>query len=190
MRDGWPERIEITAELRARCAMAGLPEPTAADATECLAWHQSAGRRSEDWGASLVRWMGAAKRMRDAAPRRPQDAPASPEQAARLATWREAYAAGVAAGKGGPFAASSSGDADLADAVRAHGKRWRTGNGEPIAEGDIPGWLRAKAEDFARWVTRGAERDVNMPAYYNGFQAKGFVRWLNETNTGALRAAP
>lgn len=155
--------------------MAGLPEPTPADAAMCLAWHQGEGRRAEDWGARLVWWMGR-ERMRRGA-QAASGAPAADGEALALVA---AYERGVAAGKGGPYACPPAQHGELLAAVAQHGRRWRSGSGEPITGADRLAWLDAKASEFASWLLG---RDEKERAFYSSFGPRGFARWLNETNT-------
>lgn len=63
-----PENIEITEAIRARCAIAGAPLPTAADVQHCLADARAKGHEREDWGAHLVGWMIREKNIRARVP--------------------------------------------------------------------------------------------------------------------------
>jgi hypothetical protein len=96
-----------------------------------------------------------------------------------MVRYREAYVAGVTAGKGSPWAwppmpGAKYADQDLGLAISTFAKSRSTGQG---LRGDkLTGWIAAAAEDFVRHVLE-AEDD---PKFWSNFAPKGLVRFLNQ----------
>ena len=108
----------------------------------------------------------------------------TPEEKRELAVerYRKAYEAGIAKGKGGPFAMPRGQDGELHSALLAHARGGTTGN--PLRGDILLQWISAYAESFAQWL---AKEDSRMIGIYSAYGPKGFLRWLNEQSTQTAR---
>ncbi len=93
-----------------------------------------------------------------------------------------AYCAGIAKGKGGPFAWSGSqydlGDLGQVISVFAHELKSK----KPLRGERLLGWIEDAACDFATWV--GEQKDPETPRYYSAYRPKGCLKFLNEQERG------
>lgn len=96
--------------------------------------------------------------------------------------YREAYEAGVAKGKGSPFAMPRGQDGDLHTALLAHARGGTTG--KPLRGDVLLQWIGVYAEAFAQWLTTQDEKTL---AFYSSYAPRGFLKWLNEQDRGARR---
>jgi hypothetical protein len=95
------------------------------------------------------------------------------------ARYREAYTAGVTAGKGSPWAwppmpGAKYADQDLGLAILTFAKSRSTG--QPLRGEKLTGWIQAAAEDFVRHVLESGDE----PKFWSNFAPKGLVRFLNQ----------
>lgn len=95
--------------------------------------------------------------------------------------YREAYEAGIAAGKGVErFAMPRKQAGELHQAMLAYARGGKTGKllrGPRCLE-----WIRVFAEEFARWLAKEARDKPQMAGFYSGYGPTGFLKWLNEQN--------
>lgn len=178
--DEYPTDVPITESVLASCEMAAAPPPTQADVVEMLAWHRKEGKRSNDWEASLVWWMGNAKRMRLKGASR--GGHASSDAGSII---EALYGASITRGRGAAYSCPQGTEPLLRRTFADQGIDGATGN--KLGEEDLEPWLSAEAETFARWLLKESKTDSKMLQWYSDYGPKGFQKRMNEI--GSAEAA-
>lgn len=106
------------------------------------------------------------------------EAASEPEPETSRDRYIRAYCAGIAAGKGGPFAWSGN-EWDLGDlgqliAVFAHEIKTK----KPLRGEKLLMFIEDAAKDFATWINQ--QKDPKTVQFYSAYRPKGCLRFLNE----------
>lgn len=116
---------------------------------------------------------------REGEPEREPEAEATTEVKPAKFRYREAYARGIAKGKGSPWAWPPSpqdawADKDLGSAIVTFAHSESTGKG--LRGDDLIGWIEAAAQDFVEHVKRANDD----PKFWSAFAPKGLLKFLNQ----------
>lgn len=112
-----------------------------------------------------------------AEPPTPSDVDPEVRRITREQQYAEAYEAGIAAGKGGPYAMPTNQAGDLHRAILKFSEGRR--------DERLLNWIREAAADFAHDITRRAVTDPKIIDVHAAYAPRGFVRWLSTEERNA-----
>lgn len=112
-----------------------------------------------------------------AEPLTPSDVDPEVRRITREQQYAEAYEAGIAAGKGGPYAMPTNQAGDLHRAILKFSEGRR--------DERLLNWIREAAADFAHDITRRAVTDPKIIDVHAAYAPRGFVRWLSTEERNA-----
>jgi len=96
------------------------------------------------------------------------------EASPREQDYQRAYEAGIAAGKGSPYAMPENQRGALHQGMLAHGYV----GGKRVRGPELLAWIERQARQFAAWLVK---QDAKTVAFHSSYGPRGWLQWMNVT---------